>query len=74
MKIEEMRQMTLDELHVKLAELDEAQFNLRFRLTTQPLDDPLRIRKVRRDIARVKTLIREREREKAMQGTGESAS
>ena len=61
MKIEDMRTMTLDELRVKLAQLDEEQFNLRFRLTTQPLDDPLRIRKVRREIARVKTLIREKE-------------
>ena len=61
MKIDEMRQMTMDELRVKLKELDEEQFNLRFRLTTQPLDDPLRIRKVRREIARVKTLIREKE-------------
>ena len=61
MKIDEMRQMTMDELHVKLKELGEEQFNLRFRLTTQPLDDPLRIRKVRRDIARVRTLMREKE-------------
>ena len=61
MKIQEMRSMTLDELRGKLIQLDEEQFNLRFRLTTQPLDDPLRIRKVRREIARVKTLIREKE-------------
>jgi large subunit ribosomal protein L29 len=61
MKIQEMRSMTLDELRVKLVQLDEEQFNLRFRLTTQPLDDPLRIRKVRREVARVKTLIREKE-------------
>ena len=61
MKIQELRSMTLDELRGKLVQLDEEQFNLRFRLTTQPLDDPLRIRKVRREIARVKTLIREKE-------------
>ena len=61
MKIQELRSMTLDELRVKLVQLDEEQFNLRFRLTTQPLDDPLRIRKVRREIARVRTLIREKE-------------
>ena len=60
MKIAEMRQMTLEELEAKLDELQEEQFNLKFRLTTQPLDDPLRIRKVRRDIARAKTLIREK--------------
>ena len=69
MKIAEMRLMTLEELEVKLDELLEEQFNLKFRLTTQPLDDPLRIRKVRRDIARAKTLIRE----KASAATGLTA-
>jgi large subunit ribosomal protein L29 len=61
MKIDQLRAMTVDELRGKLEELLEDQFNLRFRLQTQPLDDPLRIRKVRREIARVKTLIREKE-------------
>jgi large subunit ribosomal protein L29 len=63
MKIDEMRSMTVDELRAKLTQLGEEQFNLRFRLTTQPLDDPLQIRKVRREIARVKTLIQEKEME-----------
>lgn len=63
MKINEMRSMTLDELKVKLDELLEEQFGLKFRLATQPLDDPLRIRKIRREIARVRTLIREKEAE-----------
>jgi large subunit ribosomal protein L29 len=61
MKIQDMRQMTLTDLQVKLRELTEEQFNLKFRLATQPLDDPLRLRKVRRDIARVRTLIREKQ-------------
>ena len=61
MKISEMRDKTLDELKFDLEQLLEEQFNLKFRLTTQPLDDPLRIRKVRRDIARVKTLIHKKE-------------
>jgi large subunit ribosomal protein L29 len=65
MKINELRQLTLDELRARLDELLEEQFTLKFRLTTQPLDDPLRIRKVRREIARVKTLIREKEAEAA---------
>ncbi|GJM44020.1 MAG: 50S ribosomal protein L29 [Gemmatimonadota bacterium] len=60
--------MTLDELRTKLDELSEDQFNLKFRLQTQPLDDPLRIRKVRRDIARVKTLIQEKQSEAATAG------
>ncbi len=61
MKIQDMRQMTMTDLQVKLRELTEEQFNLQFRLATQPLDDPLRLRKVRREIARVKTLIREKQ-------------
>ncbi|HMB68245.1 MAG TPA: 50S ribosomal protein L29 [bacterium] len=61
MKIDDLRAMTVDELKAKLGELSEEQFNLRFRLATEPLDDPLRIRKVRREIARVRTLIREKE-------------
>ena len=61
MKIQDMRQMTLEDLQVKLRELTEEQFNLKFRLATQPLDDPLRLRKVRRDIARLRTLIREKQ-------------
>ncbi len=63
MMINDMRAMTLEELWAKLDELSEDQFNLKFRLQTQPLDDPLRIRKVRREIARVKTLIHEKEAE-----------
>ena len=61
MKIDDLRAMSVDELQGRLNDLDKEQFNLRFRLTTEPLDDPLRIRKVRREIARVKTLIREKE-------------
>ena len=61
MKIEDLRAMTLEELRVRLGDLTEEQFKLKFRLATEPLDDPLTIRKVRRDIARVKTLIREKE-------------
>ena len=73
MKISEMRTMTLDELRAKLDELTEDQFNLKFRLATQPLDDPLRIRKVRREIARVKTLIREKTSEAEPTTTGASS-
>ena len=61
MKIEDMRAMSVEELRGKHDELVEEQFKLKFRLATEPLDDPLLIRRVRRDIARVKTLIREKE-------------
>lgn len=65
MRIREMRVLNLDDLRVRLAESSEEIFKLKFRLTTQPLDNPLRIRRVRRDIARLKTLIREKELETA---------
>ncbi|HHT72876.1 MAG TPA: 50S ribosomal protein L29 [Firmicutes bacterium] len=61
MKAKEMRNLSVSELEQKLAELKEELFNLRFQLATGQLDNPMRIRDVRRDIARVKTLIRERE-------------
>jgi large subunit ribosomal protein L29 len=61
MKIAELRQMTLDDLKVRLDQSSDEIFKLKFRLVTQPLDDPLRIRRIRKDIARIKTLMRERE-------------
>lgn len=53
--------MSTDELKAKVASLKEELFNLRFQLATNNLDNPARIRQVRHDIARVKTILRERE-------------
>ena len=61
MKAEEIRAMTSDELGRKLDDLKEELFNLRFQMVTAQLDNPMRIREVRRNIARVKTVMRERE-------------
>lgn len=61
MKASEIRNMTDDELSRKVDELKEELFNLRFRNATGQLDNPLRLREVRREIARVKTIQRERE-------------
>ncbi|AZR74726.1 50S ribosomal protein L29 [Anoxybacter fermentans] len=61
MKADKLREMTIDELKVQLKELKEELFNLRFQHATAQLDNPLRIREVRRTIARVKTIIREKE-------------
>lgn len=61
MKADEIRQLTDDELKRKLAELKEELFNLRFQMATGQLDNPMRMKAVRRDIARVKTIQRERE-------------
>ena len=61
MKAKEIRQNTLPELQEKLAKLKEELFNLRFQLAINQLENPMRITAVRKDIARVKTIIRETE-------------
>lgn len=61
MKIQEIRDMTTEELQQKITDFKEELFNLRFQLATGHLDNPMRIREVRRNIARIKTVLRERE-------------
>jgi len=61
MKAKEIRDLTTKELQKKVEDLKQELFNLRFQLATGQLDNPMRIRDVRRDIARVKTVLRERE-------------
>jgi large subunit ribosomal protein L29 len=60
-KATEMREMESDELHGRIAELKEEQFNLRFQLATGQLDNHARIGQVRREIARIRTILRERD-------------
>ena len=61
MKAKEVRQLTDQELEAQLLDSKTELFNLRFQLATGQLDNPMRIKIVRKDIARVKTIIRERE-------------
>jgi large subunit ribosomal protein L29 len=61
MKANKMRDMSTQELTEKERELKTELFNLRFQLATGQLNNPLRISECKKDIARVKTLIRERE-------------
>ena len=61
MKAKEIRENTLPELNEQLAKLKEELFNLRFQLAINQLENPMRITAVKKDIARVKTLIRETE-------------
>ena len=61
MKAKEIREMTNTELLSKLDSLKEELFNLRFRHATGQLENPLTLSLVRKDIARIKTEIRERE-------------
>ncbi|CEJ13264.1 50S ribosomal protein L29 [Phreatobacter sp. AB_2022a] len=56
MKAEEIRTKTLDELEGTLGDLKKEQFNLRFQKATGQLENVARVRQVRRDIARVKTI------------------
>jgi len=57
----EYREMTEVELVQKLREFKEELFNLRFQHATAQLDNPMRIKEVKKDIARVKTILREKE-------------
>lgn len=61
MKAEALRDLTDKELQEKLNDFKEELFNLRFQLATGQLENPLRIRNVRKTIARIKTILRERE-------------
>ena len=58
---DQLKQMSVEELRNKLAELTEERFRLRFRSATESVDNPMRFRSRRRDIARLKTLLRARE-------------
>jgi large subunit ribosomal protein L29 len=59
-KAENLRQLATDDLRQKLATLTEERFRLGFRRATEALENPLRLRTIRRDIARVRTILRER--------------
>ena len=61
MKVNEIRDMSPDEQLQKIKSLKEELFNLRFQHATGQLDNPMRIREVKRSIAQIKTIIREQE-------------
>jgi len=63
MNASEIKEMTAEELQDKLKSLKQELFNLRFQLAINQLDNPMRITAVKRDIARVLTVIREQELE-----------
>ena len=68
MKASEIRELNDADLTARIAELEEERFRLRFRGATEQLEDPLRIRALRRDVARLKTVQQERASQ-AKQGT-----
>ena len=62
MRPSELRTLTRDELEQRLREAREERFNLRFQQKTGQLSNPLRLREVRKDIARLLTILEERDR------------
>jgi len=70
MKPSQVRELSADEIASRIRELERERFNLRFRGATQPLEDPLRLRVIRRDIARLKTVLRELSPAKAGAASG----
>ncbi len=64
MKTEELRKLSTEELQNKIKENKEELFNLRFQQATGNLEKPVRLRELRKQVAKMKTIIRERELEK----------
>jgi large subunit ribosomal protein L29 len=61
MKAKELREQTAEELKVKESELYDQLFKLRFQAATDQLEKPAKIRQVKRDLARIKTVLRQKE-------------
>ena len=60
MKPNELREMSVENLESKLAELTEERFRLRFRSATESIENPMRFRAIRREIARIQTILKEK--------------
>jgi len=61
MRADEIREMAAEDIAARVRELEEERFRLKFRSATEPLEEPLRLRSIRKDIARLKTILSERE-------------
>jgi large subunit ribosomal protein L29 len=59
-KPNELRDMSVEDLESRLNELTEERFRLRFRSATESIENPMRFRAIRRDIARIRTILHER--------------
>jgi len=62
MKAKEIRELGAADIQARLAELERERFNLRFRGATEALNNPVRLRTIRRDIARLQTVLAEKAR------------
>ena len=61
MKPNEIREMSVEDLKTRIDELTRERFNLRFRSATESIENPMRFRDLRRDIARMQTILREKQ-------------
>ena len=61
MRADEIRDMSDADIRGRIAELEEERFRLGFRGATEPLSEPLRLRAIRKDVARLQTVLRERQ-------------
>jgi len=64
-KAMEVRELTVDDLRVRVKDLDDQLFRLRIQKAMGQLEAPTKVRQVRRDLARMKTILREKERQTA---------
>ena len=62
MRPDEIREMGAEDITARINELQEERFRLKFRSATEPLEEPLRLRLIRKDIARLKTILTERKK------------
>src|SRR5688572_21286442 len=60
MRADDIRELTDDEIRSRIAELQDERFRLGFRAVTQTLEVPLRLRTIRKDVARMQTVLRQR--------------
>ena len=70
MKVEEVREMTVDDLRVREKELDDQLFRLRIQKSMGQLEAPAKVREVRKDLARIKTILREKSAAGSRQSAG----
>jgi large subunit ribosomal protein L29 len=57
----EIRELSVADIESRIRDLEEERFRLKFRNATEPLEDPLRLRVIRKDIARLQTVLREKQ-------------
>ena len=68
MKTADIRELPAADVQARIDELEEERFRLQFRSATEPLEEPLRLRAIRKDIARLHTVLNEKKRNAAVKG------